>query len=139
MGLREMSCWLKPSPSNTNSCLPWAGSWKGAQCGHVGQWPVSCLQPVSLVGTCLSQELLHLFRDRQQGPASKLLKHCQILGLENGSQDARANLHEVYHGTGGGSTEKVNQKLQGIHVAICTFPRPFQFLFATRHQCGFEI
>lgn len=127
MALREM-------------CLPWAGSWKRAQCGHVRQWAVSCLQPVSLVGTCLSHKQLRLSRDGHQGSASKLLKHRQILGLGNGSQDARADLHnKVYPGTGGGRTEKVNQQLQGIRVAVCTFPRPFQSLFATRHQCDFEI
>lgn len=90
---------------------------------------MSCLQPV---GTCLSHQQLHLSRDGQQGSASKLLKHCQILGLGNGSQDAQADLHnKVYSGTDGASTEKVNQQLQGIHVAVHTFPRPLLSLFAT--------
>lgn len=64
MGLREVSCWLKPSPSNPSLCLPWAGSWRRAHraCGAMGS---ECLQPVSLVGTCLSQEQLHLSGDGQ--------------------------------------------------------------------------
>lgn len=130
--------WSLPHPTQACACRGLVAG--GGHTGHVGQWAASACSLCHWWGHVWARSNYICPEMGSHGSASKLLKHSQILELGNGSQGAWVDLHsKVYPDTGGGSTDKVNQQLQGIHVAVCSFPRPFQSLFATRHSCDFEI
>lgn len=99
-------------------------------CGAMNSgMPAAC----ALVGTYLRQKQLHLSKDGHSGLSLQAAQTLANFGAgEWLTRHTSRPDNKVYPGSDGGRTEKVNQQLQGIHVAVYTFPRPFQSLFATR-------